>query len=569
MITRIFLSLCLLLCAMPVLAQQTTIDVRRYGAKCDGTTNDSTAINNAIAKAVESASVVREVVFPAGTCRANIVITEARGIRLRGAGRDKTTIKGIGSSPALAINGMWYSSIQGLSFTTENGQSGKGVVEVDGNYDLVHTLRVQGNTFQDLLIAGNGLNDGVLSDYALTMCRQGGSSGQCSENLFLNVHFQSTQIACYYQVGYNALNNTIIGGNFQAYKKTGIYLFAGSVQVFSVGFQSVYKYDQIANDGWDIDISGGGVTDQIFVAGCRSESMRFYQGGGSQPATIRAISHNPNSDVWGANTAYSLNAVIYRTTTAGSYSWFRCTTAGTSGGSEPTWPTSGTVTDGSVVWTQLDVDFIRLPAGTVENATPLLGNVQAKRVGYYPAREVLSNYTVTPDDAYLLADPSSGVITISLVESGAYLSQNGQVVTVRRLNSSANAVNISVPGLGTVTLPGRTSDVAVFGQNGGGDLTRRWYLIGYYTDNSATITAAGTTGNQTINNRVFGVNFAAAATSLTVTNSLVSTSSVVICTVQTNDTTMKSVAAVPGSGSVVLYANAAASAETRVACKIY
>jgi hypothetical protein len=111
--------------------------------------------------------------------------------------------------------------------------------------------------------------------------------------------------------------------------------------------------------------------------------------------------------------------------------------------------------------------------------------------------------------------------------------------------------------------------VAVFGQNGGGDLTRRWYLIGYYTDNSATITAAGTTGNQTINNRVFGVNFAAAATSLTVTNSLVSTSSVVICTVQTNDTTMKSVAAVPGSGSVVLYANAAASAETRVACKIY
>lgn len=79
-----------------------------------------------------------------------------------------------------------------------------------------------------------------------------------------------------------------------------------------------------------------------------------------------------------------------------------------------------------------------------------------------------------------------------------------------------------------------------------------------------TITAGGTTGNQTINKYAGSVNFAAAATSLTVTNSLVTTSSVIICTIATNDATMTSVQAVAASGSFVIYANAAATAETRV-----
>ena len=84
-----------------------------------------------------------------------------------------------------------------------------------------------------------------------------------------------------------------------------------------------------------------------------------------------------------------------------------------------------------------------------------------------------------------------------------------------------------------------------------------------------TITAGGTTGDQTINKSSFTVNFAAAATTITVTNSFVTANSNIICTAQTNDTTLKSVAAAPGSGSVVLTANAAATAETRVGCVIH
>ncbi len=77
--------------------------------------------------------------------------------------------------------------------------------------------------------------------------------------------------------------------------------------------------------------------------------------------------------------------------------------------------------------------------------------------------------------------------------------------------------------------------------------------------------AAATTGAQTINKGAGSVNFAAAATSLVVTNSLVTASSTVEVYVCTNDTTMKSAVAVSASGSFTIYADAAPTAETRVA----
>lgn len=79
-----------------------------------------------------------------------------------------------------------------------------------------------------------------------------------------------------------------------------------------------------------------------------------------------------------------------------------------------------------------------------------------------------------------------------------------------------------------------------------------------------TVTAGGTTGAQTINKACGSVNFAASASSLVVTNSLVSTSSVVMATVATNDATMTSVQAVAGSGSFTLYPDTAPTSETRV-----
>ncbi len=81
---------------------------------------------------------------------------------------------------------------------------------------------------------------------------------------------------------------------------------------------------------------------------------------------------------------------------------------------------------------------------------------------------------------------------------------------------------------------------------------------------SKTITAGGTTGAQTINKSSGSVNFAAAATSLVVTNSLVSTSSIIRCHLGTNDATAVLGAVVAAAGSFTIYMTTAPTAETRV-----
>lgn len=79
-----------------------------------------------------------------------------------------------------------------------------------------------------------------------------------------------------------------------------------------------------------------------------------------------------------------------------------------------------------------------------------------------------------------------------------------------------------------------------------------------------TITTGGTTGAQTINKAGGTVNFAAGASSLVVTNSLVTTSSLVVAFVRTNDATAVIKNVVPASGSFTITLNAAATAETSV-----
>ena len=53
--------------------------------------------------------------------------------------------------------------------------------------------------------------------------------------------------------------------------------------------------------------------------------------------------------------AFSVGAGRRATTSQASGLWFRCTTAGTSASSEPSWPTDigSTITDNSVVWTAI------------------------------------------------------------------------------------------------------------------------------------------------------------------------------------------------------------------------
>lgn len=81
---------------------------------------------------------------------------------------------------------------------------------------------------------------------------------------------------------------------------------------------------------------------------------------------------------------------------------------------------------------------------------------------------------------------------------------------------------------------------------------------------TATVTASGTTGARTINKPAGSVNFAAAAASLVVTNSLVTANSIILLTVGTNDSNCKSAHCAAASGSFTIYPDTPPLAETRV-----
>lgn len=84
----------------------------------------------------------------------------------------------------------------------------------------------------------------------------------------------------------------------------------------------------------------------------------------------------------------------------------------------------------------------------------------------------------------------------------------------------------------------------------------------HYVDQ--TITAGGTTGNQTINKAAGTVNIAAAGTTVTVTNSLVTTNSTIHCVIRTNDATARIANVVPANGSFTVNLTAAATAEISI-----
>jgi len=87
-----------------------------------------------------------------------------------------------------------------------------------------------------------------------------------------------------------------------------------------------------------------------------------------QSGNLDPYSMRPVGDRWKASTAYSVGEVITPNTgTTGNGHTYRCTTAGTSGATQPSFPTGTgqTVGDGSVVWTENTATMAS--SGTVGN----------------------------------------------------------------------------------------------------------------------------------------------------------------------------------------------------------
>lgn len=94
--------------------------------------------------------------------------------------------------------------------------------------------------------------------------------------------------------------------------------------------------------------------------------------------------------------------------------------------------------------------------------------------------------------------------------------------------------------------------------------TRGGVTIGSFIQLDSTVTAGGTTGAQTINKASGTVNFAAAATAVVVTDSIVTANSLCFTEKRTNDATCNVKSVVPGAGSFTITMTAGCAAETSV-----
>lgn len=344
-------------------------NVKWFGAKGDGSTDDYAAIQAGIDYLISIGS--GRLYFPVGVYIVSQTpyIRNAKGIGLIGDGPDFTQIRA-GAYPAMATEGFWRSFIEGIQFQCNANTTG-GAFQLDGRID--GTFGSQGNTFTNCYFFGN-----YNSKYAFTISLISGGNGQGSENLFLNCGFAGVRgnagDACLLNSGNNALNNTVIGGNFQSFT-TGILVASGNINVYSAGFQSTYGYTQIANGGADIDNSSGNVGDTQIIQACRSESMILIKGGGGYMHVIGPAQQQSGASSWGASIAYPLNTLLNGVTAGFNRKAYLCTTAGTSGLIEPVWPESGTIADGTCVWTQLNYDVISGSPITVERGQIQLGVV--------------------------------------------------------------------------------------------------------------------------------------------------------------------------------------------------
>lgn len=291
-----------------------------------------------------SATKNKQLYIPPGNYRVDKspTITEVYGGNIYGAGRFVSVITSTYPGPAFQTNGCWYTQFTGITFSGSVAHDGA-VFELDGNYDGTHKQGVQGNTFKDCFFEANSK-----VSKAFAIVRRGGNYAQGSENLFLNCHFQSATSAGIYVSGYNALQNTFIGGNIQNCVN-GIYVEAGSINLDSMGFQNGFQ-KQIENGGFDVVLRNS-ADDHSSVKNCRSESACFVSSDSNHYVVIdnNNLVNSPPSGEWKPGSQFSQGAITRgRTSGNGNGHVHIAMSGGTSGIREPQWPSNGFVTIGNM-----------------------------------------------------------------------------------------------------------------------------------------------------------------------------------------------------------------------------
>ena len=199
-------------------------------------------------------------------------------------------------------------------------------------------------------IANAGIEVNVVADGD-----DGGSGAVCS---FEHYHINNSYFHYIQDNGLGTSNacGVLIGGGRASQAVRHVYTegcrYYRCVRDFHIEFNNnsyvdIFKVDVLSNECGQGSLAGVGVRNGQFTG-------RIYRPGTAGSGGL-ADTYSP--DTWTATTAHTVNDRVLRSTGRGSEGsvgrYFLCTTAGTTGASEPTWDTTpgNTTSDGTVVWT--------------------------------------------------------------------------------------------------------------------------------------------------------------------------------------------------------------------------
>jgi len=236
-------------------AENSIYNVKDYGAKGDGSTDDTTSIQNAINAADSAGGGI--VFLPQGTYNITSTLSLKSGIAFVGAGQGAVTLNYSGNSVAIDINdnGEWYYRLADFCLYKASGSGTIGISFYNWNFATLERVRVYATT------------DNPWSTAAIQF---DGGAGQGYNNELYQVDVSHAAI------GINLLNNAnethMFGGRIRVCP-VGVYVGYSDWRQYGVNFASLSTTYAAPWDGIGVDIGDGTHNSEVTSFGCRYENM--------------------------------------------------------------------------------------------------------------------------------------------------------------------------------------------------------------------------------------------------------------------------------------------------------
>tara|TARA_R110000868_G_scaffold54984_4_gene171275 strand:- start:267 stop:1694 length:1428 start_codon:yes stop_codon:yes gene_type:complete len=270
------------------------ISVKDFGAVGDGTTNDTTAIQNAITAVQNNGG--GSVYFPAGTYIISSAITiETNAVHLIGAGNGNSAVPGIAASNVTTIKASATMSFMFKFLNINNGACGIENILLDGSSSLYPNTAL----IVDGVTGGFFKNLGILNAYNVGV-QLAATSATCSWNTFINLTCNQLQgVAAVYLSGFtgqaNACHNTFI---------TSRIAFAGAAHGIKLGgcdnntFQMTFIFASGSPTGYGVycdPTEQAGFPGQNTFFHLQASTRGWYQPSTVVPITARVYSYQQDN----------------------------------------------------------------------------------------------------------------------------------------------------------------------------------------------------------------------------------------------------------------------------------